>query len=102
MDTILRESDLFHERYGNLNGQIVTEGLTEENTAKFPEIQISKLVVKVDTCEFVGKVPEVMLNKVDKDNAILQAYLLVNPPPHPVRDISDDLNQLIEKQKVVR
>ena len=87
--------------HANSHYNIHTEGLTDENTAKFPELQIGKLVVKVDTCEFVGKVPEVMLNKVDQDNAILKAYLLANPPPHPVREIPDDLNKLIEKQKVV-
>ena len=42
-----------------------------------------------------------MSHKVDQDNAILKAYLLANPTPHPVRDIPNELNELIEKQKVV-
>ena len=87
--------------HANSHYNIHTEELTDETTAKFPELQIGKLVVKVDTCEFVGKVPEVLLNKVEKENEILKSYLLANPPPHPVRDIPDDLNQLIEKQRVV-
>ena len=54
--------------HANSHYNINVESLTDEDTAKFPELQIGKLVVKVDTCEFVGKVPEAMLNKVDQDN----------------------------------
>ncbi|KAL4583290.1 hypothetical protein LXL04_007860 [Taraxacum kok-saghyz] len=85
--------------HANSHYKIVTEELTDANTAKFPELQIGKLVIKVDICEFVGKVPEVMLQKVDNDNPILKAYLEANPLPHPVREIPNELNQLIEKQK---
>ncbi|KAL4562273.1 hypothetical protein LXL04_034472 [Taraxacum kok-saghyz] len=87
--------------HANSHYNIRPKDLTDENTAKFPELQIGKLVVKVDTFEFVGKlVVKVMLNKIDKDNAILKSYLVANPFPHPVREIPNELNQLIEKQKV--
>ena len=41
--------------------------LTNETRAKFPELQIGKLVVKADdSYDFVGKIPEVMLMKIDR------------------------------------
>ena len=68
--------------------------LTDENTTKFPELEIGKLMVKVDTCEFVGKVPEVMLSKIDQDNPIYKAYIEANPLPH-LKAQNSELNNRI-------
>ena len=40
--------------------------------------------------------------KIDQDNPICKAYIEANPLPHPERQILNELNQLIEKQKVVQ
>ena len=74
--------------------------LTDETIAKFPELQIGKLLVKSDShCEFVGKLPADMLMKIDSENIIRKTYELANPPPYAVRVIPNEILQLIEKQK---
>ncbi|KAL4573482.1 hypothetical protein LXL04_020290 [Taraxacum kok-saghyz] len=72
-----------------------------ETTAKFREVQIGKLVVKSDSCDFIGRVPEAMLMKIDQENPICTEYLEKNPLPHPEREIQNEFNQLIEKKRVV-
>ncbi|KAL4568114.1 hypothetical protein LXL04_023715 [Taraxacum kok-saghyz] len=71
-------------------------------TAKFPELQIGKLQIKSHSfCEFVGKIPEEMLIKIDSENELRKAYQLANPLPYLLRDTPEYIKHLIEKQKVV-
>ena len=42
-----------------------------------------------------------MLRKLDQESTVCKAYRLANPPPYAVRVIPNDIQQLIEKQKVV-
>ena len=62
--------------YAHRHYKIVsTDPLTEEETAKFPELQIGKIQVKSDNfCEFVGKIPEEMLIKLDQESELCKAY----------------------------
>ncbi|KAL4583030.1 hypothetical protein LXL04_007594 [Taraxacum kok-saghyz] len=76
--------------------------ITEDTIAKFPELQIGKLTIKSDDfCEFVGKIPEEMLNKLDQESDLCKAYKLANPLPYLLRNIPENIQQFIEKQKVV-
>ncbi|KAL4573963.1 hypothetical protein LXL04_020785 [Taraxacum kok-saghyz] len=79
-----------------------TEPLPDEDIAIFPELQIGKLTIKSDNfCEFVGKIPEEMLLKIDSENELRKAYQLANPLPYLLRDTPNNIKLLIEKQKVV-
>ncbi|KAL4554680.1 hypothetical protein LXL04_037282 [Taraxacum kok-saghyz] len=88
--------------YAHRHYRIISpDPLPEEDTAKFPELQIGKLQIKSDNFyEFIGKVPTEMLIKIDSENEVRKAYEVVNPPPYLLRVISDDVKALIEKQKV--
>ncbi|KAL4579731.1 hypothetical protein LXL04_015895 [Taraxacum kok-saghyz] len=79
-----------------------TEPLPEDDVAIFPDLQIGKLTIKSDNfCEFVGKIPEEMLLKIDSENELRKAYQLANPLPYLLRDTPENIKLLIEKQKVV-
>ena len=82
--------------------KIDQSALSEDDTAKFPEVQIAKLTTRSDDfCEFIGKLPEEMLIKLDQESEICKAYRIANPPPYITRVIPNDIQQQIEKQKVV-
>ena len=70
--------DHAHKHY-----KIDQSAISEEDFAKFPEFQIGKLTTRSnDFCEFVGKVPEDMLLKLDQESEICKTYRIANPPPY--------------------